>query len=77
MNKRIEVHQQLEEKKLEAQKQQEKLDKAVEGYKFRPQVEADPERITAEIKAREIRQNTEMDKADKVQLWRNDGFTSE
>jgi len=29
----------------------------------------------AEIKAREIRMNTNFDKADKVNLWKNDGFT--
>ena len=77
LHKRIEYHNQLEEKKMEPQMRQDKLDKAIEGYSFRPVVQADPDRITAEIKVREIRKNTQMDKADKVNLFRNDGFTSE
>jgi hypothetical protein len=54
----------LEEKKMEHQIQQDRLDKAVEAYKFRPIAEADPDRLLAEIKAREIRKNTEFDLAD-------------
>jgi len=41
--------------------EQERLDKAVENYSFRPQVEGDFERLIAETAAREIRKNTVMD----------------
>lgn len=36
---------QLEEKKMEPIMKKEKLDKAVEGYAFRPKVEIDRERV--------------------------------
>lgn len=65
----------IEEKKQEPIRQQQKLDKAVENYSFRPQVELDSERVKQEIKAREIRKNTGLDKADQVQLFKNNGFT--
>ena len=43
----------------------------------RPQVEADPERLIQEIEAREIRKGIYMDKADKVQLYSQNGFTAD
>ena len=55
--------------------QQERLDKAVENYPFRPQVEADPERLIKETTAREIRKITVRDNADQVKLFSNHGYT--
>lgn len=54
---------------------QERLDKAVEKYSFRPQVESDFDRLVAETAAREIRKNTVMDAADQVNLFKNPGYT--
>jgi len=54
---------------------QEKLDKAVENYSFRPQVEADPLRLIKETEARELRKDLIYDKADRVELFNNPGFT--
>ena len=44
--------------------EQERLDRAVGSYAFRPQVEADPDRIIKETCAREIRKITVRDNAD-------------
>ena len=67
----------LEEKRIEGKLRQEKLDKAVEGYAFRPQVEADEARLHRITDAQEIRKNTELDKADKVTFNTNKGFTAD
>lgn len=67
----------LEEKKLEPKLRQEKLDRAVENYAFRPQVELDPDRVLQETDSREIRKALEFDKADKVNLNSNTGFTAD
>mmetsp|Transcript_6455 Transcript_6455/g.10961 ORF Transcript_6455/g.10961 Transcript_6455/m.10961 type:complete len:140 (+) Transcript_6455:319-738(+) len=68
---------QLEEKKQFLQRKEERLNKAVEGYSFRPQVEIDHERVLKETEGREIRKKTEYDKADQVKLFNNPGFTSD
>ena len=67
----------LEEKKLEPKLRQEKLDRAVESYACRPQAELDPDRLLQETDSREIRKALEFDKADKVTLDRNTGFTAD
>jgi hypothetical protein len=50
------------------------LDKAVENYSFRPQVEGDFDRVIAETAAREIRKVTVHDQADQVRLFKNPGY---
>lgn len=67
----------VEQKKNEAKAQQERLDRAVEGYACRPQVELDANRVRQEIEARELRKNVKLDAADQVKLFRNDGFTAD
>ena len=54
----------MEMRKREAGERQERIDKAIESYACRPQVEIDRERVQKETEAREIRQQTELDKAD-------------
>jgi hypothetical protein len=68
------LYQQRELKLKERDLYQEKLDKAVEGYAFRPQAEADPERLIQETAAREIRKITVHDAADQVSLFKNPGY---
>ena len=41
----------------------------------RPQVEADPDRVSKETAAVAIRKNTKMDQADALVLFKNDGYT--
>ena len=53
------------------------MDKAVENYSFRPQVEIDSERVKQEILSRELRKGIEMDAADKVMMYKQDGFTAD
>lgn len=67
----------LEEKKLEGRLRQEKLDRAVENYACRPQAEHDPDRVLKETDAREMRKALEFDKADKIDLNKNQGFTAD
>ena len=67
----------LEEKKLEPKIRQEKLDRAVENYACRPQVEIDHDRVLKETDSREIRKALEFDKADKVTFDTNTGFTAD
>ena len=54
----------LEMRKREAGERQDRIDRAVENYACRPQVEIDRERVQKETEAREIRQQTDLDKAD-------------
>ena len=56
---------------------QERLDKAVENYAWRPAPEADDQRLNQNTKAREIRKNTDMDLADKVNHFKNPGYTTD
>ena len=51
------------------------MDEAVENYAIRPQVEADAGRVIQETKAMELRKGVLLDKADKVKLFNNHGFT--
>lgn len=64
-------------KQREGEIKQERLDKAVEKYAFRPQVEGDFDRLIAETAAREIRKVTVSDAADNVQLFKNPGYTTD
>ncbi len=66
-----------EQKGREKELQQERLDKVVEGYSFRPQVEGDFDRLVAETAAREIRKVTVTDAADQVSLFKNNGYTTD
>ena len=65
----------IEEKRNENLIRQERLDRAVEQYKDRPQIEADPDRIIAETETREIRKGVTMDDGDKVTLFKSQGFS--
>ena len=65
----------LEQRANEMAERQRRLDEAVEGYAIRPQVEADENRLVAETKARELRKDVKMDKADKAQIWKSHGYT--
>lgn len=65
----------LDARAHEKELQQERLDRAVEGYKFRPQVETDFGRVVSETAAREIRKVTVVDAADQVQLFKNPGYS--
>ena len=50
------------------------MDEAVEKYDFRPSVEADEDRLKGETKARLLRKDVKLDKADKVNLFANHGY---
>jgi len=65
----------VEAKKHFLEEKQERLDRAVEQYSIRPQVEADKERLIQETAAREIRKNTVADLGDNVKLFQNPGYT--
>ena len=62
---------------MEPKERQERIDKAIEGYSFRPQVEIDRERVQQETTTRELRAAMEFDKADKVRMFKNDGYTAD
>ena len=67
-----------DQKELKAQALQilqNRLKAAVENYSFRPQVEADFERLVQETAAREIRKITVRDAADQVELFKNPGYS--
>ena len=67
-----------DQKELKAQALQilqNRLKAAVESYSFRPQVEADFERLVQETAAREIRKITVRDAADQVELFKNPGYS--
>ncbi|CDW87601.1 UNKNOWN [Stylonychia lemnae] len=68
-------HQLIQQKAMAPKLQKERLDKAVENYSFRPQVEADQDRLIKETAAREIRKITIRDNADQVNLFQNPGYT--
>ena len=71
----MERQEQLERRAKEMEERQKRLDEAVEGYSIRPQVEADENRVVQDTKARQLRKGVELDKADKVKLWKNHGYT--
>ena len=64
----------LARKANEIAERQMRLDAAVENYAIRPQVEADEARLIKETKSRELRKGVELDKADKVKLFKNHGY---
>ena len=47
----------------------------MENYKWRPKVEGDFDRLVKETAARELRKGATADEGDKVELFRNDGYT--
>ena len=65
----------LAQRNNELIERQQRLDAAVENYSIRPQVEADEQRLIQETKARELRKDVVLDKADKVKLFKNHGYT--
>lgn len=65
----------VEAKKHFLEEKQERLDRVVEQYANRPQVEADQERLIQETAAREIRKNTVQDASDNAKLFQNPGYT--
>ena len=65
----------LAQRNNELIEKQQRLDAAVENYSIRPQVEADEQRLIQETKARELRKDVVLDKADKVKLFKNHGYT--
>ena len=72
MEQRAEI---LAQRANEMIEKQQRLDAAVENYSIRPQVEADEQRLIQETKARELRKDVVLDKADKVKLFKNHGYT--
>ena len=70
-----EKYEMLEEKRNYMQKREERINLAIENYSIRPQVERDPERVTQLTEANTISKGVFMDKADKVELFKNPGFT--
>ncbi|KAL4482603.1 hypothetical protein ABPG72_005846 [Tetrahymena utriculariae] len=61
---------------IEKQKQlnEERIEQAIENYQFRPKVEADFNRLKKPTKALVIKQQTKLDKADKVELTQVHGY---
>jgi len=64
-----------QEKEKEENKQ--KLNNAIENYKFRPKVEADEKRLEQITEAMKIRKDTGMDSADTVKLFKDYGYTTD
>lgn len=62
-------------KKNAPKMKQQRLDNAVKSYKHRPNPSANPDRIIKRTAAMELREGVEMDKADKVNLFKNNGWT--
>ena len=83
--KREDIEKRKLKKKLEMDKEsemkkQEKdilLLQAIENYKFRPKMEADTERLNQPTECRIIRQTTNLDKGDQVNLFKNYGYTAD
>jgi hypothetical protein len=67
----------LEEKRNYLINREERINIAIENYSIRPQVERDPERVTQLTEAKTIAKGVIMDKADKVELFKNPGYTVE
>ncbi|KRX11209.1 hypothetical protein PPERSA_07734 [Pseudocohnilembus persalinus] len=63
-------------KTYQKQYDQERIKYAVQNYQHIPQVEADFKRVVQDTKAREIRKQTVLDKADKVDMQNYQGFTA-
>jgi len=55
----------------------EKLNAAIENYKFRPKVEADEKRLEQATEAMQIRKETKMDETDVVNLFKDHGYTTD
>ena len=72
LDERIQI---IERKRNEEAVRQDRIDKAVENYSFRPVVESDPDRLIKETASFEIRKMTKVDLADNVVMFKNDGFT--
>lgn len=62
-------------KEEEEKKERERIKEAVENYASRPNPQRDPYRLRQETEALSLKKQTGMDKADKVVLFKNDGFT--
>ena len=74
--KKIERKLQDKEERVHMQvKKEERINKAVEGYSFRPQIEASEERLVAPTQALTKKKEVKYDKADKIPLSRVDGYT--
>ena len=71
----VKAYKQKEIIKEEKQKRESEINKIAENLKVRPKVEIDPERVKRVTEALKIRMETKFDKADKVVLFRNHGFT--
>ena len=67
----------LEEKRNYLQNRDERITKAIEEYSIRPQIERDFDRVIQPTVANTLSKNVIMDKADKVVLFKNPGFTVE
>eukprot|EP00826_Nyctotherus_ovalis_P060252 TRINITY_DN8433_c0_g3_i1.p1 TRINITY_DN8433_c0_g3~~TRINITY_DN8433_c0_g3_i1.p1 ORF type:complete len:277 (+),score=122.13 TRINITY_DN8433_c0_g3_i1:833-1663(+) len=55
----------------------ERLNAAIESYKFRPKVEADEKRLEQITETMQIRKDTKLDKADVVTLFKDYGYTTD
>jgi hypothetical protein len=67
----------LEEKRNYLQNRDERINEAIESYSIRPQVERDFNRVTQDTTKIIMAKGVIMDKADKVELFKNHGFTVE
>ena len=65
----------LEKKKNYLQEKEERINMAVENYTTRPIVDRDFSRVKQATVANTMSKNMIMDKADKVVLFKNPGFT--
>lgn len=65
----------LEKKRNYLQEREDRINIAVESYSTRPIIDRDPERVRQETVANTLSKNVIMDKADKVELFKNPGFT--
>ncbi|EGR28121.1 hypothetical protein IMG5_183070 [Ichthyophthirius multifiliis] len=83
---KVEQRQQIEYVKIEQKQHQkalfveyevknkERIQNAIENYGFRPKVEKDAQRLVQITESLQIKYNTKLDKADKVELSKVNGF---
>ena len=64
----------MEEKRSEPKEREKRIQDAIESYKERPKVKADPKRVKKETKSLRAKMETKYDKADKIELSKPTGF---
>lgn len=70
-----EKYENLEEKRNYLKNREERINQAVEEYSFRPNPRMDRARVQQDTQKNILSKDVEMDKADKVELFKNPGFT--